>query len=151
MSVTFEVFTFEALDLNSFHDLLALRIDVFVVEQECPYSELDGKDKIAHHIIGRNQEGRVIATARILPPGISYKEVAIGRVVTAPSERGTGLGHQLMDAADQFIREHYGEVDVRISAQEHLEQFYKQHGFQSTGKRYLEDNIPHVEMLAQKE
>ena len=89
----------------------------------------------------------IIAVTRILPQGISYEEVAIGRVVVHEEYRGTGLGNQLMADSMNFVRNKYGEVPVRLSAQKHLENYYGNHGFKSTGKEYLEDGIPHVEML----
>lgn len=145
--MNFEIKAFDSLSLHEFHDLVALRIQVFVIEQNCPYQDLDGKDKKSFHLIGRDKEGVIKVTARILPAGISYPEVAIGRVVVDPSERGTGAGHALMRSCMEFVENQFGKVPVRLSAQSHLEQFYMQHQFISTGKEYLEDGIPHVEML----
>ena len=145
--MNFELKPFESLTLEEFHDLIALRIHVFVIEQNCPYQDLDGKDKKSLHVIGRNSKDEIKATARILPAGVYYPEVGIGRVVVAEEERGTGAGHELMTACMDFIIEEFGKVSVRISAQSHLEKFYNQHLFISTGKEYLEDGIPHVEML----
>jgi len=145
--MNFELKPFDSLSLEEFHDLIALRIQVFVIEQNCPYQDLDGKDKKSLHVIGRNAKGEILATARILPAGISYPEVGIGRVVVDPSERGTGAGHSLMLSCMEFIENQFGKVPVRLSAQSHLEKFYMQHQFISTGKEYLEDGIPHVEML----
>jgi ElaA protein len=145
--MNFELKPFDTLSLEEFHDLIALRIKVFVIEQNCPYQDLDGKDKKSLHVIGRNAKGEILATARILPAGISYPEVGIGRVVVDPSERGTGAGHALMRSCMEFIENQFGKVPVRLSAQSHLEKFYMQHQFISTGKEYLEDGIPHVEML----
>jgi ElaA protein len=145
--MNFEIKAFDSLSPHEFHDLVALRIQVFVIEQNCPYQDLDGKDQQSFHLIGRNNEGKIKSTARILPAGISYPEVAIGRVVIDLSERGTGAGHLLMKACMDFIKNQYGSVAVKLSAQKHLEQFYVHHQFVSTGKEYLEDGIPHVEML----
>lgn len=145
--MNFEVKDFNSLSLLEFHDLIALRIQVFVIEQNCPYQDLDGKDQKSFHLIGRNNEDEIKATARVLPAGISYPEVGIGRVVIDPSERGTGIGHLLMNACLDFIKNQYGSVAVMLSAQKHLEKFYENHHFISTGKEYLEDGIPHVEML----
>ena len=91
--------------------------------------------------------GNVVATARILPPGLSYPEVAIGRVVIDESIRGKGIGHTLMEEAMKFTEAEFGKVAIRISAQKHLENYYNKHAFYSTGKEYPEDGIPHVEML----
>ena len=145
--MNFQIKYFNELSLIEFHDLIELRIKTFVVEQNCSYLELDGKDKISYHVICRNGVGNVIATARILPSGISYKEVSIGRVVTDISIRGNGEGHLLMKECMKFILAEFGPVPIRISAQKHLEKFYNAHLFFSTGKDYLEDEIPHVEML----
>jgi ElaA protein len=135
------------LTTNEFHDIIALRLKAFVVEQNCAYLELDGKDKKSYHVICRDGFGDVVATARILPPGLSYDEVAIGRVVIDESIRGKGIGHELMEQSMQYAEEEFGKVPIRISAQKHLETYYNKHQFFNTGKEYLEDNIPHVEML----
>lgn len=143
----FQIKAFDELSTREFHDLLQLRIGVFIVEQNCPYPELDGKDLESFHVIGRSDEGKTVATARILPQGISYPEVSIGRVSSHPDFRSTGLGHRLMDEIHAFIRKQFGNVPVRISAQAYLLEFYEKHGYISTGKEYLEDDIPHVEMV----
>lgn len=132
--------------LNEFHDILALRIQVFVVEQNCPYQELDGKDKKSYHLICRNGKGDVVGTMRILPPGVGFEEVGLGRIVLAESERGVQQGHEMMKEAMTFSMEEFGDVAIKLSGQKHLEGFYNKHGFESTGKEYLEDGIPHVEM-----
>jgi ElaA protein len=134
------------LSLNEFHDIIALRMKVFVVEQDCPYQDLDGKDKKCYHLIARNGMGDVIATARILPPGLAYDECAIGRVVIDEEARGQGLGHDLMDECMKYAIVEFGNSPILISAQKHLENYYGKHKFVSTGKEYLEDGIPHVEM-----
>ena len=133
--------------INEFHDLISLRLEVFVVEQNCAYQDLDGKDKKSYHLICRNGQGKVVATARILPPGISYQDVSIGRIVTDSSIRGKGVGHELMLKTMQFIKEEFGNIAIVISAQSHLISFYNQHGFITTNKEYLEDGIPHTEMI----
>lgn len=138
---------FSELTLNEFHDIIQLRIEVFVVEQDCPYQDLDGKDKKCYHMICRNGLGDLVGTLRILPAGVSYKEIAIGRVVLHESARGEQQGHQMIKEAMQFIEAEFGKVPVKLSGQKHLEKFYNTHRFKSTGKEYLEDGIPHVEML----
>ncbi len=147
MHLDWQVKYYPELTTNEFHDIIALRLKAFVVEQNCSYLDLDGKDKKCYHLICRDGFGKVVATARILPPGISYPEVSIGRVVLDQAIRGNGIGHQLMDQSMKFINEEFGSVPVRISAQKHLENYYNKHNFISTGKEYLEDEIPHVEML----
>ena len=137
---------FKELSLDEFHDIIQLREIVFVVEQDCPYLDVDGKDKDALHVFGK-YEGNIVATTRILKPGISYDEVAIGRVVTSPTVRGMGMGKQLMEESMKFVQLHFGKVPVRISAQTYLLKYYKSFGFIETGQEYLEDNVPHFEML----
>jgi ElaA protein len=147
MEINWNIKHFNELSTIELHDIVAFRISIFVVEQNCPYQELDGKDKKAYHIVGRNGLGDILAVARILPSGISYKEVSIGRVASDYKTRGTGFGNSLMEVCMKFCREEFGEVPIRISAQSHLEKYYERFGFKSTGKHYLEDDIPHTEML----
>ena len=134
------------LSKDEFHEIIALRIAVFVVEQDCPYQDLDGLDKDAYHLMVIN-EGQMIGTVRILKEGIIYKEVAIGRVASHPDHRDKKLGYLMMQASMEFIKEHLNSGDVRISAQTHLCKFYEKFNFKNTGKEYLEDGIPHSEML----
>lgn len=147
MTFVHQVKSFQELSLEEFHDIIALRIQIFIIEQNCPYQEVDGKDKLGYHLFFKNNKEEIIAVTRILPEGIAYDEVAIGRVVVHEDYRGTGLGHQLMADSMKFVKEKFGNVSVRLSAQKHLENYYRNHRFQSTGKEYLEDGIPHVEML----
>lgn len=137
---------FDELDTRSLYDLLALRMSVFVVEQNCPYQELDGKDQHSWHMLGY-RHGQLVATARILGPGASYVGAAsIGRVVSAPSERGTGIGQALMTESVKACQKLFPEHPIRIGAQAHLEAFYGRFGFVSSSATYLEDGIPHIEM-----
>lgn len=137
---------YSELSINEFHDIIALRIAIFVVEQNCPYQELDGNDKMCHHLLCTNEKGELVGTLRILPPNLTYETVSIGRIVIHSSERNKGQGHEMMQHAKSFIEEKYGNVPITLSAQKHLEKFYASHNFVSTGKEYLEDGIPHVEM-----
>lgn len=147
MILDWQIKHYRDLTLNEFHDIIALRLNAFVVEQNCPYLDLDGKDKKAYHVICRDGKGDIVATARILPPGIAYSNVAVGRVVTSEAIRGHGVGHDLMEKAMDFCLLEFGNEPIRISAQKHLENYYGKHKFLTTGKEYLEDGIPHVEML----
>ena len=131
---------------DEFHDIIALRMAVFVVEQDCPYQDLDGLDKDAYHMIVL-ENGETIGTLRILKPGVSYNETAIGRVVSHPDHRKRKMGHLMMEKAMAFVINEMGFDTVRLSAQTHLIDYYGRHGFKSTGKEYLEDGIPHTEML----
>lgn len=148
MSLNVVVKFFSELNIDEFHDIIQLRINVFVVEQNCPYPELDGKDKLSFHIYLKDVlSNKIVACARILPQDISYPEVSIGRVASETKRRGEGLGQKLMKQTLNFISEKFGSVPIRISAQKYLVKFYESFGFESTGKEYLEDDIPHVEML----
>ena len=144
--MTFSIKTFVNLSNLELYKIIKLRIDVFVVEQDCPYPDLDDKDLKAIHVFTKKAD-EVIAVARILPPGISYKEWSFGRIATQINTRGTGLGKALMDELMQYMGIHHPHQAVRISAQSHLEAFYHAFGFDNTGKAYLEDGIPHIEML----
>ena len=125
--------------------LLALRSEVFVVEQNCIYQDLDGIDQQSIHLLFYN-ELDLIGTLRIVPKGLIYNEIAIGRVCLAKSFRLNGNGKALMQAGIDFIMKEEKQA-IRISAQAHLEKFYTDLGFTSTGKAYIEDGIPHIEML----
>ena len=138
---------FSELTTTQLYQILALRSEVFVVEQECIYQDLDHKDQKAIHALGIDVNDKLVSYARILPPGVIYPEFAIGRVIVAHSHRGTGEGHRLMDYCMTSIKTMAGETSIRISAQAHLEAFYEEHQFKSTGKTYLEDGIPHIEMI----
>lgn len=142
---------FSKLTTPQLYDLLRLRVDVFVVEQTCPYPELDGKDCVdgVYHLIGiKNNE--MVACARLLPPGTSYDHVSIGRVATKESARGHGLGHQLLSEALLHCEELWPGETIDIGAQEHLTHFYQKHGFTVISDMYLEDDIPHVDMRLEK-
>jgi ElaA protein len=146
MTIHWELKKFEALTTSELYALLQLRAEVFVVEQNCPYLDLDGKDPKSEHLMGYDAAKKLIAYARILPPHISYPEVSIGRVVSSSSARGTGAGKQLMQQALKEIQAQYGNVPVRIGAQLYLKTFYEGFGFIQTGTEYLEDDILHIEM-----
>lgn len=139
--------SFDALNTITLYKILQLRSAVFVVEQACAYQDMDDKDLNALHLWCEHPEGHVIAYCRLLPPGISYTESSIGRVVTAAQIRNTGTGRKLMEQAISHLRETDPHLAIRISAQSYLEKFYSSLGFETTGPGYLEDNIPHIEML----
>ena len=122
MNLNFQCKHFSELSFVEFHDIISVRLKTFVVEQNCVYQDLDGKDKKCYHLICRDGMGNIVATARILPPGISYGEVSIGRVVLQEELRGNGQGHELMNKCMAFCEKEFGRVPVRISAQKHLEQ-----------------------------
>jgi len=147
MKITWNIKSFDALEANELYSILKLRAEVFVVEQNCPYQDLDGKDIQSFHLLGINESNELLAYARLLPAKISYDEVSIGRVVSSPKYRKTGLGKQLMKKAIEMIYEKYGKTPIRIGAQLYLNSFYESFGFVKTSEEYLEDNIPHIEML----
>jgi ElaA protein len=137
---------FNDLTPHELYGLLQLRETVFVVEQNCPYLDADGKDTKAWHLIGLVEE-KIVATARIIPAGVSYDEPSIGRVVSHPSLRMTGVGKELMKRSLEHCEKLFGHQPVRIGAQKYLKRFYESFGFVDVGEEYLEDGIPHLIML----
>ncbi|MBX3611408.1 MAG: GNAT family N-acetyltransferase [Hydrogenophaga sp.] len=137
---------FDALSPQALYDLLRLRTEVFVIEQNCVFQDMDGADPACHHLLG-TRDGALLAYARLVPAALKFPEASIGRVVSDPSTRGTGLGHRLMQEAVTQLQTLWGEQPVRIGAQAHLQGFYRQHGFEPDGPIYLEDGIDHIEML----
>lgn len=137
---------FQAIDTETFYRIAALRINIFVIEQDCPYEELDGWDLTSYHIYAKDESGRVVATARILAPHTVYEYCSIGRVVVDKSMRGAGIGRILMKKCLSVTSQLYPGQVVKIAAQQYLERFYSSLGFISKGKDYLWDGIPHVDM-----
>jgi len=137
---------FADLSAPQLYAVCAAREAVFVVEQSCPYQELDGLDLDAMHLIGWSGS-EVAAYLRVLGPGVRYAEPSIGRVLTSKPFRGTGVGRTLVEMSLEYIDRHHPGQGMRISAQAHLERFYGSFGFVTASERYLEDDIPHVEML----
>jgi ElaA protein len=133
------------------YDMLALRSEVFVVEQTCIFQDPDGVDKQAHHLLGRDGHGALQAVLRIVDPGVKYAEPSIGRVISAPAQRRSGLGRALMREGIRQCRALWPGQGIRISAQARLERFYEDFGFRTVTAPYLEDDIPHVEMLLEPE
>ncbi len=138
--------TYEALSKEELYHLLQLRIEVFVIEQNCPYQDVDGKDQKSIHVWTNNEAGKPIAYLRIVAPGVSYAEPSIGRVLTKETNRKGGLGRALMEEGIRVCQEWYPNETIRISAQEYLLDFYSSLGFVQVGEMYLEDDIPHIEM-----
>jgi ElaA protein len=140
---------FDELGTAALYRALQLRAEVFVVEQACAFQDLDGRDAQALHLLGESAAGgtALLAYARLLPPHTAFAEASIGRVVTAPATRGSGLGHALMRESIAELHRRWGTQPIRIGAQAHLQAFYRQHGFEPQGDGYLEDGIPHVHML----
>ncbi|MGZ5040347.1 MAG: GNAT family N-acetyltransferase [Usitatibacter sp.] len=137
---------FEELTPREVHDVLQLRAAVFVVEQECAFQDVDGVDLESWHLLGR-QEGPLVAYARLIPAGVKYDEPSIGRVVTSPTQRGTGLGRELMREVLARADTLWPGRAIRIGAQQRLERFYEDFGFAKSSEPYDEDGIMHIEML----
>lgn len=137
---------FPQLGVDNLYDALALRCRVFILEQGA-YQDPDGLDRHAWHLLGRDGGDVLCAYLRVVDPGVKYEEPAIGRVITAPEARGTGLGRQLMQEGIQRCEAVWPGRGVRISAQAHLRAFYGSLGFTAVGEPYLEDDIPHLEMV----
>ena len=154
IDIRWQTATFDELNLRELYEILRLRADVFVVEQECPYQDVDGMDEYCLHVLGWNADGRLVAYARILPVGVDAYELigegdsrhgAIGRVVVARDSRG--IGHQLMDKSIEAYAEFVGaDIPCIIHAQAHLKRFYESHGFRQTSGICVIDGIDHIEM-----
>ncbi|WNM19632.1 GNAT family N-acetyltransferase [Flavobacterium capsici] len=145
MSIEWIIKRFEALSTQELYQLLKLRSEVFVVEQNCVYLDIDDKDQKALHLFGLT-DGKMVAYARLFKPKDYFENASIGRVVTHPDFRAKKIGHELMQQAVNAIEEYFGEKQITISAQLYLKKFYERHGFTQTSEMYLEDDIPHIEM-----
>jgi ElaA protein len=137
---------FSELTTEELYQILRLRSEVFVVEQNCVFLDLDNKDAACHHVMGR-KGNQLLGYSRIMPPGISYAESSIGRIVSSPAARGLGVGRELMPYSIGTLYRLHGKRDIRIGAQCYLKEFYESYGFVQTGEIYPEDGIDHVEML----
>lgn len=137
---------FSELSPDELYKILQLRSEVFVVEQNCVFLDMDNKDQKCHHLMGWDKED-LVAYTRIVPPGVSYKEPSIGRVVSSPKQRGSGVGRQLMTKSIAATTQLYGNQPIRIGAQLYLKKFYHSLGFEPEGEIYLEDGIEHIEMV----
>jgi ElaA protein len=146
MQLKWKLNCFKELNVDELYTILKLRNEVFVVEQNCVYQDADSKDSISFHLSGWD-EGNLVAYCRILPPGVSYKEPSIGRVVSSPQYRNKGFGKELMNEAIIHTVKQFNCNTIRISAQLYLQKFYEQLSFVQVSDSYLEDNIPHIEML----
>lgn len=138
--------SFDQLSIEELYEILQLRSEVFVVEQNCVYQDIDGKDNHAMHIIGIKDD-KLVGYARCFPAGIYFKEAAMGRVIIREEYRSRKLGHEILKAALGAIKEYYDADAIRLSAQLHLTGFYENHGFKPVGTDYLEDGIPHINMI----
>ena len=138
---------FSELSPDELYDILKARVDVFVVEQECPYPEIDGKDKDAYHIFLRDEYG-IAAYLRVLKSGVSFPEPALGRILT--TRRGEGLGARIVDEGIRFAEETLGAEKIRIEAQVYAKGFYEKLGFRQCSEPFMDDGIEHIEMIREK-
>lgn len=138
--------TFEELNTKELYQLLQLRSEVFVVEQDCVYQDIDGKDQKAFHVLGMVND-KIVAYTRVFNPGDYFKSTSIGRVVVSHEMRKYGYGKKIMKATLAFIEETLKESKIELSAQTYLIAFYKDLGFEPVGEEYLEDGIPHIRMV----
>lgn len=137
---------FDELNTTELYDLLQLRTEIFVVEQDCVYQDLDGKDQKALHIIG-TKDGKTVAYTRVFKAGDYLAQASIGRVVVAAGERQYGYGREIMNASIKAVEEQFHETSIALSAQTYLKRFYNSLGFIEKGGEYLEDGIPHIMMV----
>lgn len=145
MKMEFKIKLFKELFVDELYESLKLRSEVFVVEQNCVYLDADGKDDKALHILGYT-EGKLVAYARVFKPGLYFENASIGRVIVHPKYRMYGYGHLLIEKAIKVCK-NINQGPITISAQQYLEKFYTSHGFETISDMYLEDDIPHIEML----
>lgn len=138
--------TYQDLTKDELYAILQLRSEVFVVEQNCIYQDIDGKDQKALHVLGYKNDN-LIAYTRLFKPGDYFEQSSIGRVLVKQKERSYNYGNEIMEASIQAIKRHYGETVIKISAQCYLKRFYNNLGFKEVGSEYLEDGIPHIAMI----
>lgn len=137
---------FDELTLHELYTIIKLRNEVFIVEQNCVFQDADDKDQKCYHLMGF--AGNFLAAyARVVPAGVSYKNISIGRIVTSPQFRGIGAGKALIDEAINLCNSLYGEQTIKIGAQLYLKNFYESFGFKQTSEVYDEDGIPHIKMV----
>ena len=143
--IQFKIKPFLELSTNDLYAILQLRSEVFVVEQNCVYQDIDGKDQKAIHVLGYS-EGILVAYSRLFKPKDYFEYASIGRVIVKASHRDKKLSHELMQVSIDAITTLFQETKITISAQLYLQKFYESHGFVVVGESYLEDDIPHIEM-----
>lgn len=136
---------FSELNTTELYEILQLRSEVFIVEQDCVYQDIDFKDQKSLHIIGY-KNNKIVAYTRIFKPGDYFNNASIGRVLVVASERKYGFGHELMKASITAIKKHFKVTKITVSAQKYLKKFYETHLFTQIGEEYLEDGIPHIRM-----
>lgn len=148
--MTWKLKRFDELTNSQLYNIVKKRINIFVVEQNCPYPELDDIDQASYHLF-YEKESEIDAYCRIVPKGCKYREVSIGRVIVNKEYRRTGIGSMLMRKALDFVDKEMSETKIKIQAQDHLRNFYGGFGFKAISEVYLEDGIPHVDMIRDNE
>jgi ElaA protein len=148
MNITWYHRHFRELNMTELYQILQLRNEVFIVEQNCAFQDLDDKDFKCYHLMGFDTDSqKILAYTRIVPAGVSFEDASIGRVVTSPSARNCGIGKVLMEKSIELLEELYGGVSIKIGAQLYLKKFYESFGFQQVEEIYLEDGIEHILMI----
>ncbi|AWZ49971.1 GNAT family N-acetyltransferase (plasmid) [Clostridiaceae bacterium 14S0207] len=140
---------FKELNVEEIYKILTLRNEIFIVEQECAYLDCDDKDLNSYHLFSE-ENGEIIAYLRILEKGVSYDEISIGRVAVKKNYRGKGISREMLLKAIDFVENNLNEDTIKIQAQAYLLNFYSSLGFKAVSEEYLEDNIPHIDMLYKK-
>jgi ElaA protein len=146
MELDWRCTTFDELNVHELYAIMRVRAEVFVVEQNCAFQDVDNKDQFCYHLTGWHG-GNLAAYARLVPPGVTFNEMSIGRVITAQTYRGTGAGRLLLENAILQCTLIFGKKSIKIGAQLYLRKFYESYGFQQVGDGYLEDGIEHIHMM----
>lgn len=146
--IDWRVKKFEELDVQELYAILRLRSEVFVVEQNCVFQDMDNKDQPSYHLMG-SENNTLLAYTRLVPPGVSYEVASIGRVITSQASRGTGIGKELMEKSIEESVKLFGNGPIKIGAQLYLREFYSSFGFRQSSDVYDEDGIDHIEMIRQ--
>ena len=146
MAIEWKCSFFDELDVHELYAALRLRSEVFVVEQNCLFLDMDNKDQESYHLLGW-KDGQLVAYTRLVPAGVAYKEASIGRVITSAAARGLGAGRELMLVSIRELNRIWGKQPIRIGAQLYLKKFYESLGFQQSSEIYIEDGIEHIEMI----
>jgi len=147
MEFTTLVKSFNELTPIELYKIIRLRNEVFVVEQNCPYQDADNKDLKCYHLMLFNADDELMGYTRLVPPGLSFPQMSIGRVVTSPKARGTGAGRILMNTSIKECQKLFGKGSIQIGAQAYLLKFYSSLGFEQVSEVYDEDGIPHIDMI----
>jgi len=147
MNISWVCRSFNELNSYELYAIMQLRIEVFIVEQNCVFQDADNKDQQSHHLMGWNDEGKLVAYTRLVPANVSYSKASIGRVVISSIARRTGMGKELMLHSISTLYNIWGRQSIQIGAQLYLKRFYESLGFYQSSDIYMEDGIEHIEMI----